>query len=79
MGCVDDAAEESILPGPEIPPLNKTPYIIHNDEGITTKFAVIGDVHSNVNILQGALEEIERRGHQRCFIDWRSSGFIYDS
>ena len=37
MGCSDDSEKEDILPSPEIPELNKTPYIIPNDNGITTQ------------------------------------------
>ncbi len=38
------------------------PFSIPNDTGISTQFAVIGDVHGNCNILKGVLEEIERQG-----------------
>ncbi|MCG9702440.1 metallophosphoesterase [Vibrio natriegens] len=39
-----------------------TPFIIPNNTGTTTKFAVIGDVHANGNLLKSTLEEIERQG-----------------
>ncbi|WP_407546934.1 metallophosphoesterase family protein [Vibrio parahaemolyticus] len=38
------------------------PFLIPNDIGTTTKFAVIGDVHANGNLLKSTLEEIERQG-----------------
>ncbi len=41
---------------------SNAPFIIPNDTGTTTKFAVIGDVHANGNLLKSSLEEIERQG-----------------
>ncbi|HGF3724460.1 TPA: metallophosphoesterase [Vibrio parahaemolyticus] len=51
MGCHSDT-----------PSVTAAPFIIPNDTGTTTKFAVIGDVHANGNLLKSTLEEIERQG-----------------
>ncbi|MFW1175017.1 metallophosphoesterase, partial [Vibrio parahaemolyticus] len=46
----------------DTPSVTTAPFIIPNDTGTTTKFAVIGDVHANGNLLKSTLEEIERQG-----------------
>lgn len=58
---------EVVEPGPDgngggLVVNDKPAFYIPNDDGTSVEFAVIGDVHSNGNILKGALEEIERRG-----------------
>ncbi|WP_273994078.1 metallophosphoesterase [Vibrio parahaemolyticus] len=46
----------------DTPSVTTAPFIIPNDTGTTTKFAVIGDVHANDNLLKSTLEEIEPQG-----------------
>lgn len=59
-GCGDSNDSNSeVIPNPTD---NATAFNIPNDDGTSVEFAVIGDNHSNGNILKGALEEIERRG-----------------